>query len=257
MTARPKLRILCLGDSLTAGYSAMGAIHHPYSAKLEQMVAMAFPHLDIETVEDGLPGAPASIAFLNRMQNHFGPRNPNRSEDGKYYDWAIVLGGTNDVGMGLPPEEVFEKLKMIWNIPLRNGCKVLALTVPEAALSGAIRERIDARRNRLNDLIKGYRMDGFHVFDLNKAVTYYSMSDTDKERYWDDHLHFTPDGYDLIGNKVGIALVSIMAREKTNELSPAKRRRMFKDDNTLFEEEAGDPKAIDQGYIVVRRADLD
>lgn len=83
------------------------------------------------------------------------------------------------------------------------------------------------------------------------------MSDADKERYWDDHLHFTPDGYDLIGNKVGIALVSIMAREKTNELSPAKRRRMFKDDNTLFEEEAGDPNAIDQGYIVVRRVDLD
>lgn len=72
MAARPKLRILCLGDSLTAGYSAMGAIHHPYSAKLEQMAAMAFPHLDIETVEDGLSGAPVSTAFLSRMQNHCG-----------------------------------------------------------------------------------------------------------------------------------------------------------------------------------------
>lgn len=65
--------------------------------------------------------------------------------------------------MGFPPEEVFEKLKAIWNIPLRNGCKVLALTVPEAALSGAIRERVDTRRNRLNDLIKGYRRDGLCV----------------------------------------------------------------------------------------------
>jgi hypothetical protein len=95
------------------------------------------------------------------------------------------------------------------------------------------------------------------VFDLHKAVPYYSLSDADKAKYWDDHLHFTPDGYDLIGNKVGMALVSILAREKTYHLSPAKRRRIFKDDDKLFEEEAGDPTAIDQGYVVVRRADLD
>lgn len=61
--------------------------------------------------------------------------------------------------MGFPPEEVFEKLKTIWNIPLQRGCKVLALTVPEAALSGAVRARVDARRNKLNDLIRSYKRD--------------------------------------------------------------------------------------------------
>jgi hypothetical protein len=84
------------------------------------------------------------------------------------------------------------------------------------------------------------------------------MSESDRERYWDDHIHFTPDGYDLIGNKVGMALVSLLAQESGNEPArPQKRRRMFKDDSKTFEEEAGDPSAIDQGYVVVRRADLD
>lgn len=63
------LRILCFGDSLTAGYSGMGAVYHPYSETLEQMVAMAFPEYRIETVEDGKPGDLASSrgSFLSRM----------------------------------------------------------------------------------------------------------------------------------------------------------------------------------------------
>jgi hypothetical protein len=82
------------------------------------------------------------------------------------------------------------------------------------------------------------------------------MSEEDRKKYWDDHLHFTPDGYDLVGNKVGIALVSLLAAER-GELRPAKRRRMFRDDDKKFAEETGDPSAIDQGYVVVRRADLE
>lgn len=84
------------------------------------------------------------------------------------------------------------------------------------------------------------------------------MSESDREKYWDDHLHFTPAGYDLIGNKVGMALVSILAKERANNPQrPQKRRRLFKDDDKKFEEEIGDPTAIDQGYVVVRRVDLE
>jgi hypothetical protein len=84
------------------------------------------------------------------------------------------------------------------------------------------------------------------------------MSEADRARYWDDHIHFTPDGYDLIGNKVGVALVSLLARERDKEPArPQKRRRIFRGDDKAFEEVAGDPTAIDQGYVVVRRADLE
>lgn len=70
---RPKLRVLCFGDSLTAGYSGMGAVHHPYNVKLEQMLAMAFPDLTIATVEDGVPGALVKFGFKERLEkNHCG-----------------------------------------------------------------------------------------------------------------------------------------------------------------------------------------
>ncbi|KAH6854652.1 SGNH hydrolase-type esterase domain-containing protein [Chaetomium sp. MPI-CAGE-AT-0009] len=262
MTSRPKLRILCFGDSLTAGYAAWGSIHHPYNEMLEHMVSMAYPDLKVVTVEDGLPGATVRSGFQTRMNAQFAPpkkRKDDEEGDGKLYDWAIVLGGTNDIGMGFPPEEIFESLKEVWEVPLSHKCKVLALTVPEAGItSPKARQRIDAQRNTLNDLIKGYKHEGFHVYDLHAAVPYYSMSESDRKKYWDDHVHFTPDGYDMIGNKVGIALVSLLAKEKANSPQrPQKRRRLFKDDDKKFEEEVGDPSALNQGYVVVRRVDLD
>ncbi|KAG7292055.1 hypothetical protein NEMBOFW57_002086 [Staphylotrichum longicolle] len=144
--------------------------------------------------------------------------------------------------MGFPPEAIYESLKEVWAVPLSHNCKVLALTVPEAGIKGTVKARIDAKRNTLNDLIRNHKAENFHVYDLNKHVTYWSMSEADRAKYWDDHIHFTPDGYDLIGNKVGVAL---------------KRRRLFRGDDKAFDEEAGDPTAIDQGYVVVRRADLE
>ncbi len=99
-----------------------------------------------------------------------------------------------------------------------------------------------------------------HVYDLNKSVTYFSMSEPDRARYWDDLIHFTPDGYDLIGHKVGMALVSLLARDTTHAPTrPQRRQRVFRGDDKAFDEEAdGDhPWVIDRGYVVVRWKDLE
>jgi hypothetical protein len=97
-----------------------------------------------------------------------------------------------------------------------------------------------------------------HVFDLHEAVPYFSMSDANRERYWDDGLHLTPDGYDLMGQKIGIALVSLLEKERlAAATAPRRRLRKFRDDDLSFDEEVGDPTSLNQGYIVVRRKDLD
>jgi hypothetical protein len=72
MAPQRKLRILCFGDSLTSGYSGMGAIFHPYQETLEQMIAMAFPEYELNTVEDGKPGdlVTSRGRFLERMENN-------------------------------------------------------------------------------------------------------------------------------------------------------------------------------------------
>ena len=77
MTApRKKLRILCFGDSLTIGYSSFGAIYHPYSETLQQMIAMALPDLEVEIVEDGRSGDRIVGGFHERMEKNCTCRAP-------------------------------------------------------------------------------------------------------------------------------------------------------------------------------------
>lgn len=66
-----KLRILCLGASLVAGYSSNGAVYRPFSHHVVKMLGMIMPEADIETVVDGLPGDRVTTGlFLERMQKH-------------------------------------------------------------------------------------------------------------------------------------------------------------------------------------------
>ncbi|KAK4197794.1 SGNH hydrolase-type esterase domain-containing protein [Triangularia verruculosa] len=256
MAARQKLRILCFGDSLTAGYSDLGCIYHPYHAKMGQMLAMAFPDHDITIVERGDIGDTVKTGFLTRMQECL-PPSKNKS-DKPPYDWVIVLGGTNDIAFAVPPQDIFKKLTEVWDVPLRRGCKVLALTVPDVmSPEGKLKTRGDADRKVLNDLIIEYHKPNLHVYDLHDALSLTKMSPTDRKKYRNDHVHFTPTGYDLIGNKVGMALVGLLVKQRVADLPPAKRRRIFKNDDKLFEEETGSPDSLEGGYVVVRRTDLD
>lgn len=99
-----------------------------------------------------------------------------------------------------------------------------------------------------------------HVFDLHAAIPYLSLSDEEQKKYWDDHVHMTPRGYDLMGEKIAASLVNIImppGRLQSNGERGPKKRRLFKDDDKTFDEEDGDDSLLDQGYIIIRRKDLE
>lgn len=41
--------------------------------------------------------------------------------------------------------------------------------------------------------------------------------DSAHAKYWDDAIHFTPDGYDFIGDKVGVALMGLIVAENSRQ----------------------------------------
>lgn len=98
-----------------------------------------------------------------------------------------------------------------------------------------------------------------YVYDLDAAIPYFAMSSSDRYKYWDDEVHFSVEGYTLIGNKVGMNIVKYLVEDRAAAGAPVhvKKRRVFRGDEKVFTEEDGDPSSLDQGYVVVRRKDLD
>jgi hypothetical protein len=88
------------------------------------------------------------------------------------------------------------------------------------------------------------------------------MTSRDRVKYWDDDgVHFQAAGYDLMGELIGDALVRILRLAEAQDtdissiVSDARQRQAIKD--LIFEEERGDPRLLSQGYIIVRKKDLD
>ncbi|KAH1271686.1 hypothetical protein KXW91_006008 [Aspergillus fumigatus] len=195
-----ELSILCFGASLTAGYYHFGCEYHPYALRLKEKLQAAFPTTKFTVDEDGLPGdlVIKPGRFLPRIKEKF---------DGSNYDWVIVLGGTNDLGRGYPASKIYPALQEVWEVALDNGAFVLALTIPECSAASTT---LDQRRNEVNLSILSHKAQGFYAFDLHGKVPYHNATEEFRKRIWDDGLHFTAEGYDLVGEVVGEHLIALL-----------------------------------------------
>ncbi|KAL4730120.1 hypothetical protein ACLX1H_002150 [Fusarium chlamydosporum] len=93
-----------------------------------------------------------------------------------------------------------------------------------------------------------------YAFDLNSKIPYHSLSEQDRDRYWDDDVHMQGEGYDWMGNHIADALIDILWSEGTFE-QPSDMIEV--EEEFAFDEEDGNPRNINEGYIVVRKKDLD
>ncbi|KAG4427229.1 hypothetical protein IFR05_017288 [Cadophora sp. M221] len=203
----PALHILCFGDSLTEGYSMYGMHWSPYSETTKEVLEERLSQewsVDVDT--DGVSAQLVTAGFKRRMEKLYtSPKTPPRP-----YDWVVFLGGTNDVGTGVPSTKIFNEIKAITAFPLETGAKVLMLTVPECGVKS---EKLDERRNALNTLIKEDAREGVYTLDLNTLVPYHSMPEAERDEIWDDGLHFTPTGYARVGVLVAERLMELLGSE--------------------------------------------
>jgi len=205
-TSSHPFHILCFGNSLTAGYSRFGTEFHHYATTLKSTLETSQPHLAITTTIDGFPGdlvCPGGI-FKSRLQEHCLPTATQK------YDLIIILGGTNDLAYSFTPEAIFAALVENYTLALGTGARVLALTIPERAAekAGSVLGRKGMeKRVKLNDMLMGYEAERWVIMDLAKAVPYHELSEERKDEIWDDGLHLTKEGYELMGRRIGEFLV--------------------------------------------------
>ena len=103
-TLPKSLRILCFGDSLTAGYTNSGYSHYPYADNLRVNLQHKLSTPDIEVEVAGFSGDQVRGLYLTRIK----AKCPVTKE--RRYDWVIVMGGTNDLAWGERPEKIYEGL---------------------------------------------------------------------------------------------------------------------------------------------------
>ncbi|CAH3168328.1 unnamed protein product [Pocillopora meandrina] len=132
-------------------------------------------------------------------------RLPEVLDEGGPFDIVIILGGTNDLGMRLDEdgEPLFSRLRSLHELALRHSPLSVAVTVPETGyetMDGYTVVR--AKRLQVNALLKNFVQQcgsKMLVSDLATKLPRESLSDEDRRTLWADHLHFSPAGYDRMG----------------------------------------------------------
>lgn len=200
MTTMQPVRIICFGDSLTAGFQSPtrdnpqgGAT--PYGESLQEKIGSAG-----QVFISGLCGELTGEMVL-RFRRDVLAREPH---------YVVILGGTNDLGWNGPTHEIMRNLVKMYEQTLAAGGVPVPVTVPSLRVedAGNSREGIEwvaghlERRYELNRLILDYvQSKNLTAVDLFTATAEPETNLLARE-YSNDGLHLTTAGYRLFADLV-------------------------------------------------------
>lgn len=192
-------RILCFGDSLTEGYTFQeSGEFHPYSTKLRQLLD---DHCQGTAVihTAGVSGELVAPSMTRRLDKLL-------KEASQPYDWVIILGGTNDLGMGLKGGDLLPHLLGLHDRARETGSRTLALAIPQYI--NELKPGNEGYRNekaKVNDGLKTYceQSNSKTVFvDLWNGLPFGTLPAEERVLYWVDGVHMTPQGYDKMAQVI-------------------------------------------------------
>ena len=112
-------------DSLTWGLVKSRREQHPYALKLQELLSATEELKDFKVIEMGVSGE-RTDSMVGRLQDTL-------ENGGKKYEYAVILGGTNDLGTnGVEMDNVFSNLQKMHYGCLKRRIKTFAVTVPQA-----------------------------------------------------------------------------------------------------------------------------
>lgn len=200
MNSRRLVRIICFGDSLTAGFQSPTRENPqgqstPYGEWLQERLG-ATSQVRVSGICGELTGEMV-LRFRRDVLTH----EPH---------YVVILGGTNDLGWNGPAHEIMRNLVKMYEQTLAAGGVPVPVTVPSLRVedAGASREGLEwvaghlERRRELNALIREYAASK----DLASVDLFAATAEPETEllapEYSNDGLHLTTDGYRLFADLV-------------------------------------------------------
>ncbi len=194
MTSESLIRILCFGDSLTAGTPGYdpaygGDLRFQYAYWLLEF-AKSVGVTNLTFRNHGVPGDLAA-AMPDRLV---------RALDSYEYEVVIILAGSNDLGWNYPADSVYESLCRLWDIARSRERALVTCTVPPIA---AVYPPIQKGQRSLNEMIlSGCSNEQDRVCVNTFAALADERGLLPSEYDSGDGLHLSLEGYRRLGEVI-------------------------------------------------------
>jgi len=201
-------RVVCYGDSNTAGFCLGGRRFEPYGKSLaEALVAEGVP---CEATICGLSGLTAvelaakmGSAVISDVVGYQGRGLVRTLVDEGPFDLALIMAGTNDLGKFVPPDAIVEHVSRLHAACHERGVSTVALA-PPTMLRGPTR----AAREHLAHLLANW------AHATPGVVAYFDPEEllprTQSNGFWEpDELHLSAAGSIELGRLLAPKVLSL------------------------------------------------
>lgn len=184
------MKIVCVGDSLTAGYGV---------SKKANWVSLLKENLNYEVINKGVNGD-TSFGVLTRSFQDIIALKP---------DICIVLIGTNDFLMNRSVENTLDNIKTLVKEMVENGIlpvvafppKILPSLAKEKWCETIDYQKVNDNLLKLRNLLLAFcSKNSYKAIDLYEAFS--SISEGNSYNYYLDGVHFNTRGHEIMYNLI-------------------------------------------------------
>ena len=214
--------IVAFGDSLTEGLFdwPKSRSFHPYTIKLQKLINYEIrkgnSEIDIIVRNFGVSGERLRDSMKQRLRKVVTSTKP---------DFVIILGGTNDLldtdkevadyAVDKRRNEIIQDMQTLHLYCHYKGIPTAAISIPETAIDDRNENAtVSVMRRAINK-----EMRDFVTRNQTKSVFVDISSEIprkDNEQYWDDGVHFSPMGYDKMGELIYRELKDVLKSWMSN-----------------------------------------
>lgn len=219
---KPIRRILCYGDSLTAGFCSGGRQFEPYGRAMRDALADGGFACDVAICgHSGMTTHEMACAVGSALVDVVGccGKGLRRilEEDGPF-DLVLIMSGTNDMGKGAHQDSVLKSLGQLHAICHAQGVPTVALAPPPAPGQGRDREL-----SRLSLLQRVQHMTHNTPGIWACIDPAESLPATDARLWEKDGLHFS-----ILGSRTLGKYLAVLAAEKLfNQPTPCRPKALL------------------------------
>lgn len=199
-------KVFCFGDSLTAGSSPPLPQEFPYAINLEDKLRTDYPDvLGSALVRwKGFPGWTSKTLLdggglgstLDKVQSSVGK-----------VDLAIILAGSNDLAYDSDADGIFNTISQIHSIAHGRNVKTIALSIPPSSWQEMSQEARETAE-KVNEKLK--KMSASESGLCTFVPFPISYVDKSSGLWCSDGLHFSPEGYRFIGERLAPIVAEVL-----------------------------------------------